>query len=315
MYPLILCAVAIAASLMLLYVGAKNTLQGAIWISRSLAVNRMVTGCVFVAMVTALPELMSSLIAAVWQSSDLAFGNILGSNIYNIPLIIGLCGLVREFKMGNSIAEKESAFMIGLSTFLTLVLILTGGATRWLGLIFLAMYPVFVYFSMRVSNTSNGGPNNHEGGTTRRKAAIYLTLGGIALLGGTFLLVRGALYVIEFYGVREFYVGLTIMTLGSILPELAVSLFAALEGEHEVSIGNVIGDNIVTITLVFGLVAVIRPFETSALEVPSTAPFMILVTVMLLVMSRRHSRVTRPLSLAMLLVAALSFIVQTLLLT
>jgi len=315
MYPLVLCAVAIAASLMLLYVGAKNTLQGALWISRSLGVSRIITGCIFVAMVTALPELMSSLIAAIWQSSDLAFGNILGSNIYNIPLIIGLCGLVREFRIGNSIAEKESGFMIVLSAFLALVLILTGAVTWWLGLIFLVMYPMFVYYSIRVFNTNNGLPNNREGGATRRKAAIYLVLGGMALLSGTFLLVRSALYIVELYEVKEFYVGLTIMTLGSILPELAVSLFAALEGEHEVSIGNVIGDNIVTITLVFGLVAVIHPFETSALEVLSTMPFMILVTVMLLAMSRGHRRVTRPLSLIMLLVAVLSFIVQTLLLT
>jgi len=315
MYPLVLCAVAIAASLMLLYVGAKNTLQGALLISKSLGVNRIVAGCVFAALVTALPELMSSVIAAVWESSGLAFGNILGSNIYNIPLIIGLCGLVGEFRISNSIAVKESVFMIGLSTFLALVLILTGAVTRWLGLIFLVMYPVFVYYSMRVSNKSNGYPNNRERDARLNKAAIYLILGGIALLGGTFLLVRSALYIVELYGVKEFYVGLTIMTLGSILPELAVSLFAAVEGEHEVSIGNVIGDNIITITLVFGLVAVIRPFETSVLEVLSTVPFMIPATVMLLVMSRRHRRVTRPLSLVMLLVAALSFRVQTLLLT
>ncbi|MEM2105407.1 MAG: sodium:calcium antiporter [Candidatus Bathyarchaeia archaeon] len=305
-------AVAFAASLLLLYVGAKKTLRGAVCLANSLCVNKVVAGTVVVASVTALPELMSSLMAVFWESSHLALGNLIGSNIYNVPLIIGLCGLIREFKMKNSSVVTESAFMIVLSSFFAVMIILTGQVTWWLGLIFLFSYALFIYYSIRKSN------NNHEedGNGSPKKALAYVVLGGVALLGGTALLVRSALFISEVFGLREFYVGLTITALGCIIPEAAVSIFAALEGEEEISIGNVIGDNIITISLVFGLIALIVPLKGQAFnvepqEILTTVPFMVLVTFILLFMSKTHQRVTRPLSVLMLIVAAASFIVQT----
>jgi len=312
---LILGAAAFVASLLLLYIGAKKTLQGAVLVANGLGVSRVVAGTVIVASITALPELMSSLIAAVWASSHLALGNLLGSNIYNVPLIIGLCGLVKEYKMKNSPVITESAFMIGLSAFFALIIILIGQVTWWMGLVFLAIYPAFIYYSIRKSN------NNHNGNGKRlsKRALVYMILGGLILLGGTMLLVRSALLISEFCGLNAFYVGLTITAIGCIIPEAAVSLFAAFAGEQEISIGNVIGDNIITITLVFGLVALIvtfngQSFNVTSSEILTTVPFMVLVTVILLVMSKVRQRVTRPLSILMLAVAAVSFMVQTILL-
>jgi cation:H+ antiporter len=312
MMPIILGVSGILVSLILLYFGAKNTLRAAVWLSSSLGVSKVVAGCVIVAFITALPELMSSLFAAAFKSSPMAFGNILGSNIYNIPLIIGLCGLVGEFTMQNSIVEKECGFLIGLGIVLGFVLMVTGRVMWWLGLLFLTTYPIFVYYSIRSSNTNNHRTNNdNDLKSNSKKPYVYLVLGGITLLAGTFMLVQGALFIVEFFGVREFYVGLTIMALGSILPETAVSLVAAMRNEREISVGNVIGDNIVTITLVFGLVSFIRPFDVTPLETLGTVPLMILMTLILLLIARAHKKVTRPLSLLMLAVAALSFIVQT----
>ncbi len=142
---LVLGVAAFALSLLLLYLGAKKTLRGAVLIANSIGVNRVVAGTVIVASITALPELLSSLFAAMWASSHLALGNILGSNIYNVPLIIGLCGLIREFKMKNSPVVTESVFMIGLSVFFALIIALTGQVTWWLGLVFLAVYPIFYW--------------------------------------------------------------------------------------------------------------------------------------------------------------------------
>ena len=311
MLPLVLCVAALAVSLLLLFVGAEKTLQGAVWISESLGVNKVIAGSVLVASITALPELMSSIVAVFWESSHLAFGNILGSNIYNVPLIVGLCGLVREFEIGNSLVGRECTFMVGLSAFLALVLTVTGKATWWSGLIFLSMYLAFIYYSIRSHEVNNHYQNDNTEKLSLAKAAIYMSLGGLTLLGGTLLLVRSALFIVEYSGIREFYVGLTIMTLGSILPEVTVSLFAALRGEHEISIGNVIGDNIITTTLVFGLVASLRPFDVSLHEVLATVPFVILVTLMLLIMVRTRKRVTKLSSLIMLLVAVLCFLLQT----
>jgi len=308
MEQLILGAIAFIASLVLLYIGAKKTLQGAVSLANSLGVSKVVVGTVLVASVTALPELLSSLFAVVWSSSHLALGNLLGSNIYNIPLIIGLCGLVKEFKMKNSSVVTESAFMIGLSALFAIILIFTNQINWWIGLLFLAMYPTFIYYSIRKSNNNN---HNINGENHSKKAFMYMVLGGLALLTGTFLLVRSALLISELYGLKEFYVGLTITAIGCIIPEATVSLFAALAGEQEISVGNVIGDNIITITLVFGLIAVIRPFNVSSSEILTTVPFMVLVTIILLIMSKAHQRITKPLSLVMLVIAAVSFITQT----
>jgi cation:H+ antiporter len=316
MEPLILGAIAFIISLLLLYIGAKKTLQGAVFLANSLYINKVVAGSVVVASITALPELMSSLVAVFWDSSHLALGNLIGSNIYNVPLIIGLCGLIREFKMKNSSVVTESAFMIGLSSLFALTIILSGQVTWWLGLIFLSAYPLFIYYSIRKSN------NNHEGdgNGNPKKALVYVILGGIVLLSGTVLLVRSALLISEAFGLKEFYVGLTITAVGCIIPEAVVSIFAALQGEQEISIGNVIGDNIITITLVFGLIAIIVPlrghsFYVALPEILTTVPFMVLVTVLLLFMSRAHQKITKPLSILMLIIAALSFITQTILLT
>jgi cation:H+ antiporter len=312
MESLILGAVAFVVSLLLLYVGAKKTLQGAVCLADSLCINKVVAGTIIVASVTALPELMSSLVAVFWESSHLALGNLIGSNIYNVPLIIGLCGLIREFKMKNSSVVTESAFMIVLSAIFAVAIILTGQVTWWLGLVFLFAYLLFIYYSIRKSNNGYA----RDGNGSSRKAWVYVILGGFALLGGTALLVRSALLISEVFGLKEFYVGLTITAFGCIIPEAAVSVVAALEGEEEISIGNVIGDNIITISLVFGLIAIIVPlkgysFTVAPQEILTTVPFMVLVTFILLVMSKTHQRVTRPLSILMLIVAAVSFIVQT----
>jgi cation:H+ antiporter len=312
MMPIILGVSGILVSLILLYFGAKNTLRAAVWLSSSLGVSKVVTGCVIVAFITALPELMSSLFAVAFESSPMAFGNILGSNIYNIPLIIGLCGLVGEFTMQNSIVEKECGFLIGLGLLLGVVLMVTGRVMWWLGLLFLATYPLFLYYTIRSSNPNNQcTKNGNDTKTDSKKPFIYIVLGGITLLAGTLILVRSAFFIVEFFGVREFYVGLTIMALGSILPETAVSVVAAMRNEREISVGNVIGDNIVTITLVFGLVSFIRPFDVTPFETLGTVPLMIFMTLILLLIARTHRKVTRPLSLLMLVVAALSFIIQT----
>jgi cation:H+ antiporter len=312
MMPIILGVSGILVSLILLYFGAKNTLRAAVWLSSSLGVSKVVAGCVIVAFITALPELFGSLFAAVFKSSNMAFGNILGSNIYNVPLIIGLCGLVGEFTLQDSIVKNECWFMIGLGLLMGLMLMVTGRVMWWMGLLFLAIYPVFIYFSLRSGKINNNCTNN--GGNTKtnlKEIVVYLILGGIALLAGALILVQSAFFIVEFFGIKEFYVGLTIMALGSILPETAVSLVAAIRKEQEISVGNVIGDNIMTMTLVFGLVSFIRPFDVTPYELLGTVPFMVLVTGMLLLIEKKHSKVTKPLSLLMLVVAALTFIIQT----
>lgn len=300
---------AFIASLLLLYAGSKKIVDSACGLAASLNFHKIVVGTIFVASVTSMPELLSSVIAAVFGSSQMALGNLIGSNIYNVPLIVGICGLIGEFKIKNNTINSECLFMIGLSALLMVLTVATGMVTWWIGLVFVAFYPIFVYHSMRKGN----GKGNGEDKTCKSpsKLAIGMVLGGVALICGTFLLVYSAVNMAEAFGLDMFYAGLTIMALGCVIPETAVSVAAALHGEQEISVGNVLGDNIITITLVFGIVALIRSFTVPMHEILSTVPFMIIVTVILYVMNRRSHRITRAWGLLMLAIAAVAFVFES----
>jgi len=301
---------AFIASLLLLYIGSEKIVEAAKRLASSLNIHKVVVGTIFVASVTSAPEFFSSIIAALFSSSQMALGNIIGSNIYNIPLIIGICGLIGEFKMKNSTINKECLFMIGLAALMMLLTIATGTVAWWTGIIFLAMYPAFIYYSIR-KGSSNGNQTNETRGNITKPAAI-MVLGGAALIAGTFLLVYSAITMAEIFGLSQFYAGLTIMALGCVVPETAVSVAAALHGEQEISIGNVIGDNIITITLVLGIVALIRSFTVPLQEILTTVPFIILVTLMLFAINKRSRKITRTWSMLMLAMAVTAFILETL---
>jgi cation:H+ antiporter len=307
---LVLSILALAVSLLILYWGSKRVVRGASGLSSCLNISRVVVGTVFVASVTALPELLSSLFSVFLGSSHLALGNIIGSNIYNIPLIIGVCGLVGGFKIKNSFISKECLFLIGLSLLMITLLAITGMVTWWIGAVFVAFYPVFIYYSIRKGNCSVN-EECKESNRSLRNVSTDIILGGGALVISTFLLVFSALSISEIFGLDQFYVGLTVVALGCVIPELAVSVAAALTGEQDMVIGNVIGDNILTLTLVFGLVGLTSSFSVSLSELLLTAPFMVIATLMLLALNKLGSNVSRLWGVMMLATAGLAFIFQT----
>lgn len=306
---LTLSVAAFIASMTLLYLGAEKIVQAAARIALGLNLHKVVVGTVFVASVTSMPELLSSLTAAFFGSSQMALGNIVGSNIYNIPLIVGVCGLIGEFKIKNSEISWECLFMMGLAVLLLILTVTSGIFTWYAGLLFLALYPIFICYSIRRGN-GNGNLGN-EARKEIAKPAVMMVFGGIALIFGTFLLVYSAVTMAEIFGLSHFYAGLTIMALGCVVPETAVSVAAALRGEHEISIGNVIGDNIITMTLVLGTVGLIRSFHVNSYEALLTVPFMLLVTFALFVMNMRSHKVTRAWSVLMLAIAAFALTCQT----
>ena len=310
METLALSILALAVSLLLLYWGSKRIVRGASGLSSCLNISRVVVGTVFVASVTALPELLSSLFSVFLGSSQLALGNIIGSNIYNIPLIIGVCGLVGGIKIKNSFISKECLFLIGLSLLMVALLTITGMVTWWIGAVFISVYPVFIYYSIRKGNCGIH-EERKEPKRSLRSVSADILLGGGALVISTFLIVYSALSIAEIFSLNQFYVGLTIVALGCVVPELAVSVAAALAGEQEMVIGNVIGDNILTLTLVFGLVGLTSSFSVSLSELLLTAPFMVIATLMLFALNKLSSNISRLWGVTMIATACLAFIFQT----
>jgi cation:H+ antiporter len=299
----------LALSFPLVYLGAKTTLLGALCLSHRLFFDKVVVGSVFVASITVMPELFSSLQAALIGSSNLALGSILGSNIYNVPLLIGICGLLREFRISNSPFVEECLFLLISSGLLLIILFVTGNVSFWVGAIFLAIFPLFVYrFIRKTSNHSSLNQVTHD--LILKRTALYLVIGGLLLLCGTFLLVNGALGITVSAGVSEFYAGSLIIAMGCIVPEVSVSLLAMRNREQDISLGNIIGDNILTITLVFGLVGIIRPFSISIVEVLTTLPFTILIISLVMYIGKTHRKITKPISVAMLAIAIISFTFQ-----
>jgi cation:H+ antiporter len=238
-------------------------------------------------------------------------GNIIGSNIYNIPLIIGICGVVGGgLKMKSSSISKECIFMMGLSLLMIVLLAVTRMVTWWIGAIFVSFYPVFIYYSIR--NGTCSVPEECAGPKpSKRNISVDMLLGGGALVIATFLLVYSALNISNIFGLDQFYVGLTIVALGCVVPEVAVSVAATLAGEQDITIGNVIGDNMLTLTLVFGIVGLTSSFSVTLPEVLYTAPFMVIATFMLFAMNKLGHNVNRMWGVMMLATACLAFIFQT----
>jgi cation:H+ antiporter len=308
---LVLSILALAVSLLILYWGSKRIVRGASGLSSCLNISKVVVGTVFVAFVTALPELLSSMFAVALGSSHLALGSIVGSNIYNIPLIIGICGLVGGgLKIKNSTITKECIFMMGLSFLMITLLAVTRMVTWWIGAIFVAFYPVFILYSIR-NGTCSAPEECGETKRSLRNISADMLLGGGTLVVSTFLLVYSALTLSTLFGLNQFYVGLTVVALGCVVPEVAVSVTAVLAGEQDITIGNVIGDNMLTLTLVFGLVGLTSSFSVTLSEVLLTAPFMVIATFMLFAMNKLGHNVNRTWGVMMLATAGLAFIFQT----
>ena len=298
-------ALLIPISLILTYKGAGETFKGALGLSTVLRLSRSAAGAVIVATITALPELSSSVAAVAMGSSRLAFGNILGSNIFNLPLLIGLAGLFGEFEISSAIAE-QSLFLIGLNVTIALISLITGWMSQGVGLLLLALYVVFLYRSL------HGGGQTCEGEACSLKQSISsLVIGGGVLLLGSLLLVKTASNLMTMYALDAFIVGI-VMSFGAILPEVAVSLFSAFSGEHDISVGNILGDNIITGTLVLGIIAFLKPIQVEALDIAMTIPFTIMFTAMMYIMHVKGWRVTRKVSLLMLVSSVLILIAQAL---
>ncbi len=295
-------AMLVSFSLFLTYLGASRTLKGALGLSTLINLNRSATGAVVIASITALPELTSSIAAVYMGSSHLAMGNILGSNIYNLPLLIGLAGLGGEFEITNHVAE-QCIMLVAINILVAGVTIVTDTISPVLSVTLLGLYVLFLYRQLK-----KGGECEQET-CSIRDATLTLVTGGAALILGSFILVNNAVGIMNTYRISPFFIGV-VMSLGAVLPEVAVSLFSAVKGEHEISIGNIIGDNMITITLVLGIISLMRPIQVTASEIRTTIPFTIAFTAIIYLMHIKGWKVTKKTASLFLLSAVLILVYQ-----
>ena len=252
----------VIAGFILLFFGGDWLVDGGVALARRYRISSLVIGMTIVAFGTSAPELLVSMISAIKGSAGIAMGNVLGSNIANIGLILGLTAILCPIPTDNRKVLKNGLIMIAASVLL-LIFSLNGGISRIEGLILFAGIVLFTTLSIWKGRTAKSdGETEVEIQTKNMSVAVaflLIILSCAMLAFGADFMVDGATVLAKSMGVSDKVIGLTIVALGTSLPELAASVAAAVKKEMDISIGNIIGSNIFNILCVLGVSGSIRP--------------------------------------------------------
>ena len=292
MQEIVLVIIAIVAGLGVLGWGADRFVAGASGLAHNFGVSPMIIGLTIVAFGTSAPEMLVSAMAAWQGNSGIAIGNAVGSNIANMALVLGVAALITPLTVRSQTLNREFPLML-LVMLAALALIWNGVLSRLDGLLLLAGMVMLVLWTIHLGRSAPlDDPLEVEyaeemPGVVSTGATWWLLLSGLMLLLiSSRLLVWGAVAVAETYGVSDLVIGLTIVAVGTSLPELAASVAAARKGEHDIAVGNVIGSNLFNILAVLGIAGVVGPGGFDQAVLTRDFPLMIGLTIVLYLMVR-----------------------------
>lgn len=261
-----LSIISFIVGIVLVILGADWLTKGASGIARRFGVSELVIGLTIVALGTSLPELVISVSSAIKGSSGIALGNVIGSNIFNGLLILGVTALIAPIRFNSRMLTREIPFNLLASIVLILVsgsMLVGGGAgeyiTRYSGLLLLCFLAVFVRYTFSIPNDDDD--EALEKPMSIGKVLLFILLGLAGLIFGGNIFVNGATELARVAGLSEAVIGITVVSAGSSLPELAVSVSAARKGNVGIALGNVLGSNILNIFLILGCSATITPIS------------------------------------------------------
>lgn len=248
----------------LLYVGAVLSLHASVRLALNLKVSKMLIGLTIIAMGTSLPELFVSTVAAFKDNTHLALGNVVGSNIANVGLVLGLAALVKPLDIRNSFSRNELVFVVAAGILL-FVMMLNSVLGRLEAVVLLAFFGIFVYSLFKDEHARKSAELGVKAPEERTIATpllvVSVLVGIIMLVCGADLFVKGAIACAEHFNVPEWIIGLTLVAVGTSIPELATALVAAAKQEAQLVVGNVMGSNVMNFFLILGIAALIRPIE------------------------------------------------------
>jgi cation:H+ antiporter len=295
-----------------LYLGADLMIRGASRLARRLGVNALVIGLTVVAMGTSMPELLVGVVASVQHSGDIAIGNVVGSNVANIALILGIAALIQPIRVQMRLLVREVPIMI-FAALAFYIFALDGelstgdGASLAVGFVAYTLY--LLEGARRESPAIEVEYQKFvPAGGTLFGHLLLTSVGLGALLGGALLVVSGAASTARFLGVSELAIGLTVVAIGTSLPELATAIAASIQDEGDILVGNVVGSNIFNMFAVLGIASMSRPLPVAASVIKVEAPVMLALSVLLLPFVWTTLRLTRWEG-AVFLAAYLSFVV------
>ncbi|PZD95269.1 sodium:calcium antiporter [Paenibacillus sambharensis] len=286
----------------LLIIGANYFVEGSSKIAALLRISPMLIGLTIVAFGTSSPEATVSIIAAMNNNAGVALGNVVGSNVFNTTFVLGVTALVMVIKVQSETIKKEIPFTL-LASIVLLVLISdislqntgTNLVTRGDGFILLAFFAIFLYYLLEVARNSRDKDAAEQDSASRPSWGknLFFALAGLgAIIYGGHLVVQHSTVIALQWGMSEMLVGLTIVAVGTSLPELVTSVAAAVKGENEIAVGNIVGSNIFNILFILGISSVISPLSVEGLMATDVL-ILIALTVLLLVVARTGFKVGR----------------------
>jgi cation:H+ antiporter len=266
--------------LIALFFGGEALVRGSVGIARRMAIPPLLIGLTVVGFGTSTPELLVSLDAAWRGVPDIALGNVVGSNIANILLIIGLSALIWPIKVMGATLRRDTAVMMTAALVLVPVFAL-GQMGRLSGVILVTGLAAYLVWAYRQPGEAIPEEAGMPAPASSLVSALWVIGGLIALMAGARFLVDGAVAIARGYGVSEAFIGLTIVAVGTSLPELATALVAAFRRQSEIAIGNIVGSNIFNVLGILGVTALVAPIPVASRFLAFDLPVMIAVSLVL----------------------------------
>lgn len=256
----------IIIGLVLLVLGGNWLLKSAIGLSLKFNISKIIVGLTVVSFATSAPEMIVSVKSALAGYSDIALGNVVGSNIANIGLVLGVVLLINAIQLENSFLKADWPITMITTILLFVFLVIDGVLSRVEGFVFLGVLIVYLLYLIKTNakiEEDEELQNNMKsaGKLSYQMIFLYLLIGGFGLWLGSELLVNGAVNLAENLGVSERIIAITVVSVGTSIPELASSIIASVKKESAISIGNIIGSNIFNILSVLGITVIIKPIE------------------------------------------------------
>ena len=293
---------------------ADKLVYGAAALARNFGISPLVIGMTILAMGSSAPEMMVSATAALDGKTDTAVGNVLGSNIANIALILGITALIKPLSISSGVIRRELPLMIGVT--------LLAGALLWdnylgfyEGVLLFVLFAVFLFAMLQISRSEkkNGDAFLEEQesevpeGVSNPKAAMWVVVGLIILPLAASMLVDNAVVIAKFFGMSDLVIGLTIIAVGTSLPELAASLAGVMKGEDDMAVGNIIGSNVFNILAVMGIPGILNPSVLSEFAMGRDFWVMLGVSLLLVIIALGKSRSVNRIEGTMLIVTFVAY--------
>lgn len=288
-------------------IGATWLTNGSVAIAKKLRISEYIIGMTIVAVGTSLPELTVSTASALAGNADIAIGNVVGSNIFNVLAVLGVCALIASIPFSRNNMHFDAPITVLISLIFT-ALLFDGSLARWEGLLLLALYVGVMIFSF-LKNRENAESENAEEKFVWWRSVGMLVLGIAGLIYGANLTLDASIDIARSLGVSEAVIAITILAGGTSLPELAASVVAACKGHSALALGNVLGSNIANILLILGTCSTITPLSMSDITmidllVMNAAVLAVLFSAIVI----RRQRISR-LEGALYLIAYISYII------